>query len=41
VKTIETQIVNIKDFIVEVEGTIKTVEKKIKEEIATKKVIET
>jgi len=41
IKTIEVQIVNIKDFIEEVEGTIKTVELKIKEEIATKKVIET
>jgi len=33
--------VNIKDFIIDVESTITTVENKIKEELATKKVIET
>lgn len=41
IKTIELQIVNIKDFIIDVESTITTVENKIKEELATKKVIET
>jgi chromosome segregation ATPase len=41
VKTIDTQLKNMKDFITEIEGTIETVESKIKEEIATKKVITT
>merc|ERR1711990_768635 len=40
-KTIEEQVKNLKDFVGEIENTIKTVEGKIKEEIATKKVIET
>jgi len=40
IKTIETQIKNIKEFIAEVETTITGVEAKIKEEKATKKVIE-
>lgn len=39
-KTIEEQVKNLKDFVGEIENTIKTVEGKIKEEIATKKVIE-
>jgi len=38
---IDTQVTNIKEFITEVETTIEGVETKIKEEIATKKVIET
>merc|ERR1712139_745218 len=41
VKTINVQLKNIKDFITEVENTIEITEAKIKEEIATKKVIET
>jgi predicted nucleic acid-binding Zn-ribbon protein len=41
VKTIEAQIKNLKDFISEVEGTVKGVEGKMDEEAATKKVIET
>lgn len=41
VKTIETQVKNLSEFIVEVEATIKGVETKTKEEKATKKVIET
>jgi hypothetical protein len=41
IKIIEIQIRNIKIFITEVETTIESVETKIKEEIATKKVIET
>jgi hypothetical protein len=40
-KTIEEQVKNLKDFVSEVENTVKIVESKIKEEIATKKVIET
>jgi len=40
-KTIDEQIRNLKDFVAEVENTVKSVEGKIKEEIATKKVIET
>merc|ERR1711990_327395 len=40
-KIIEEQVKNLKDFVGEVENTIKIVEGKIKEEIATKKVIET
>jgi len=40
-KVIEQQVKNLKDFVAEVENTIKIVEGKIKEEIATKKVIET
>lgn len=40
-KTIEEQVKNLKDFVGEIENTIKIVESKIKEEIATKKVIET
>jgi len=40
-KTIEEQVKNLKDFVAEVENTVKVVEGKIKEEIATKKVIET
>jgi phage shock protein A len=40
-KTIEEQVKNLKDFVGEIENTVKTVEGKIKEEIATKKVIET
>jgi hypothetical protein len=40
-KTIEEQVRNLKDFVAEIENTVKTVEGKIKEEIATKKVIET
>ena len=40
-KTIEEQVHNLKDFVGEIENTIKVVESKIKEEIATKKVIET
>jgi len=40
-KTIEEQVRNLKDFVAEIENTIKTVESKIKEEVATKKVIET
>jgi hypothetical protein len=39
-KIIEEQVKNLKDFVGEIENTIKTVEGKIKEEIATKKVIE-
>merc|ERR1711881_505048 len=39
-KTIEEQVKNLKEFVGEIENTIKTVEGKIKEEIATKKVIE-
>merc|ERR1711990_81586 len=39
--TIEEQVKNLKDFVGEIENTIKTVEGKIKEEVATKKVIET
>jgi predicted nucleic acid-binding Zn-ribbon protein len=41
VRTIETQVKNLVEFIVEVEATIKGVETKTKEEKATKKVIET
>jgi chromosome segregation ATPase len=41
VKTINVQLKNIKDFISEVENTIEIIETRIKEEIATKKVIET
>jgi hypothetical protein len=40
-KTIEEQVKNLKEFVGEVENTVKIVEGKIKEEIATKKVIET
>merc|ERR1712226_779899 len=40
-KTIDIQVHNLKDFTGEVENTIEIVEAKIKEEIATKKVIET
>jgi tetrahydromethanopterin S-methyltransferase subunit B len=40
-KTIEEQVKNLKAFVAEVENTVKIVEGKIKEEIATKKVIET
>jgi hypothetical protein len=40
-KTIEEQVRNLKVFVAEVENTVKIVEGKIKEEIATKKVIET
>jgi predicted nucleic acid-binding Zn-ribbon protein len=41
VRTIEAQVKNLVEFIVEVEATIKGVETKTKEEKATKKVIET
>lgn len=41
IKVIDVQVKNIKDFVAEVENTIEIVEAKIKEEIATKKVIET
>jgi chromosome segregation ATPase len=41
IKTIDIQVHNLKDFTGEVENTIEIVEAKIKEEIATKKVIET
>lgn len=41
IKVIETQIKSITAFVTEVEDTIETVENKVKEELATKKVIET
>lgn len=40
-KVIEVQVKNIKDFVGDTENTIEIVESKIKEEAATKKVIET
>lgn len=41
IKVIDVQVKNLKDFVLEVENTITGVEAKIKEELATKKVIET
>lgn len=41
VREMETEITSITEFVTEIEGTIESTEVKIKEEIATKKVIET
>ena len=40
-REMETEITSITEFVTEVEGTIESTEVRIKEEIATKKVIET
>ena len=41
VREMETELTSITEFVTEIEGTIESTEVKIKEEMATKKVIET